>query len=251
MCVNISCCCCCFTCFPYSRCHSATQSLSSSTTASICRSSSTHVLSYARHSSIISIHESESSKRIIRLRFVSLSLSFPPTLHSHTYTLMHSVLPPTLTVTVFVVVALTKTQLPASMVKLYFTTPTLCTHRNNSSNLCMICVFHCLFHPRSLSTCQPKINQANAAGQVTCGRVTRLSLVNHVKHVRMTPKISLSCHLSASTALPARLKMPLRLVQTLSWVKLLKASPPLSLSHSNELSLMEERCTVAAQKNMT
>lgn len=231
VCVNISCCCCCFTCFPYSRCHSATQSLSSSTTASICRSSSTHVLSYARHSSIISIHESESSKRIIRLRFVSLyvslSLSFlhcTPTLtHSRTVSyLLHSLW---LCLSVVVFVALTKTQLPASMVKLYFTTPTLCTHRNNSSNLCMICVFHCLFHPRSLSTCQPKINQANAAGQVTCGRVTRLSLVNHVKHVRMTPKISLSCHLSTSTALPARLKMPLRLVQTLSWVKLLKAAP--------------------------
>lgn len=97
VCVNISCCCCCFTCFPYSRCHSATQSLSSSTTASICRSSSTHVLSYARHSSIISIHESESSKRIIRLRFVSLYVSlFPsyialPLTHSCTVSyLLHS-----------------------------------------------------------------------------------------------------------------------------------------------------------------
>lgn len=185
-----------------------------------------------------------------------MSLSLPPTLHSHTYTLMHSVLPPTLTVTVFVCCCFccthqnTITRIHGEII-LYFTTPTLCTHRNNSSNLCMICVFHCLFHPRSLSTCQPKINQANAAGQVTCGRVTRLSLVNHVKHVRMTPKISLSCHLSTSTALPARLKMPLRLVQTLSWVKLLKAAPSPSLSHSNELSLMEERCTVAAQKNMT
>jgi len=47
---------------------------------------------------------------------------------------------------------------------------------------------------RVLSTCQPKINQANAAGQVTCGRL--LSLEFHVKHVRMTPKISLACHLS-------------------------------------------------------
>lgn len=60
------------------------------------------------------------------------------------------------------------------------TAPTTRRAHRNSSHLCMICVFHSrspplsltLFHTRSLSTCQPKINEANAAGQVTCGRAS-------------------------------------------------------------------------------
>ncbi|KAL7740330.1 hypothetical protein ACLKA6_018771 [Drosophila palustris] len=48
------------------RCNSATQTITSAT-ATVCRSSSTHVLSYARHS-IISINDFDSSKRFTRLR---------------------------------------------------------------------------------------------------------------------------------------------------------------------------------------
>lgn len=144
----------------YSRCHSATQSLSSSTTASVCRSSSTHVLSYARHSSIISINDSDSSKRIIRLRFVSLSLST----HSLTLLLAHSLsvlAPATLrTVSVCVCMCVCCCTRQNTITRIYShsrslppatTAPTTRRAHRNSSHLCMICVFHSRSPPLSLT----------------------------------------------------------------------------------------------------
>ena len=96
------------------RCHSATQSLASSNDT-VCRSSSTYVLSYARHS-IISFNDCDTSKRFTRLRFVCLSFYSLSTL-SHTQShILHSLsklcVHCTCVSVSYFVVALAKIQLP-------------------------------------------------------------------------------------------------------------------------------------------